>query len=114
MSLAEQILQFVYARLGKFFYLLILLILLILLRMGMVRALVLASVKSGKSVDNKKRVLSLAETRSHFILSTDFTDFTDFATRVLGYGLAALLGRRHLLDGLDSLDGLDGREVSIN
>ena len=44
------------------------------------------------------------------MLSTDFTDFTDFATRVLGYGLAALLGRRHLLDGLDSLDGLDGRE----
>ena len=27
-----------------------------------------------------------------------------------GYGLAALLGRRHLLDGLDSLDGSDGRE----
>ena len=27
-----------------------------------------------------------------------------------GYGLAALLGRRYLLDGLDSLDGLDGRE----
>ena len=54
--------------------------------------------------------MSLAETRSHFILSTDFTDFTDFATRVLGYGLAALLGLRHLLDGLDSLDGLDGRE----
>ena len=54
--------------------------------------------------------MSLAETRSHFILSTDFTDFTDFATRVLGYGLAALLGRRHLLDGLDSLDGSDGRE----
>ena len=54
--------------------------------------------------------MSLAETRSHFILSTDFTDFTDFATRVLGYGLAALLGRRHLLDVFDSLDGLDGRE----
>ena len=51
--------------------------------------------------------MSLAETRSHFIL---FTDFTDFATRLLGYGLAALSGLRHLLDGLDSLDGSDGRE----
>ena len=47
----------------------------------MVRALVSDSVKSGKSVDNKKRVLSLAETRSHFVLSTDFTDFTDFLLR---------------------------------
>ena len=49
--------------------------------MGEVRALVSGSVKSGKSVDNKKRVLSLAETRSHFVLSTDFTDFTDFLLR---------------------------------
>ena len=52
-----------------------------LLRIGGVRALVSGSVKSGKSVDNKKRVLSLAETRSHFVLSTDFTDFTDFLLR---------------------------------
>ena len=75
-----------------------------------VRALVSASVKSGKSVDNKKRVLSLAEQILQFVLSTDFTDFTDFAVRVLGYGLAALLGHRYLLDGLDSLNGPDGRE----
>ena len=75
--------------------------------MGEVRALVSASVKSGKSVDNKKRVLSLAEPRSHFVLSTDFTDF---ATRVSGYGFAALLGLRHLSDGSDSLDGSGGRE----
>ena len=34
------------------------------LRIGMVRARVSVSVKSGKSVDNKKRVLSLAGTRS--------------------------------------------------
>ena len=52
--------------------------------MGEVRALVSGSVKSGKSVDNKKRVLSLAETRSHFVLSTDFTDFTDFGYARLG------------------------------
>ena len=50
----------------------------------MVRAVVLVSVKSGKSVDNKKRVLSLAEPRSHFVLSTDFTDFTDFLLRIGG------------------------------
>ena len=48
------------------------------LRIGMVRARVSASVKSGKSVDNKKRVLSLAEQILQFVLSTDFTDFTDF------------------------------------
>ena len=78
--------------------------------MGAVRALVLTSVKSGKSVDNKKRVLLLAEQIFQFVLSTDFTDFADFAVRILGYGLAALSGLRHLLDGLDSLDGSDGRE----
>ena len=44
----------------------------------MVRARVSASVKSGKSEDNKKRVLSLAEQILQFVLSTDFTDFTDF------------------------------------
>ena len=52
--------------------------------MGEVRALVLASVKSGKSVDNKKRVLSLAEHILQFVLTTDFTDFTDFLLRVGG------------------------------
>ena len=52
--------------------------------MGGVRALVLVSVKSGKSVDNKKRVLSLAEQILQFVLSTDFTDFTDFATHRWG------------------------------
>ena len=45
------------------------------LRIGMVRARVSVSVKSGKSVDNKKRVLSLAEQILQFVLSTDFTDF---------------------------------------
>ena len=44
----------------------------------MVRARVSVSVKSGKSVDNKKRVSSLAEQILQFVLSTDFTDFTDF------------------------------------
>ena len=52
-----------------------------LLRIGGVRALVLVSVKSGKSVDNKERVLSLAEQILQFVLSTDFTDFTDFWLR---------------------------------
>ena len=52
--------------------------------MGVVRARVSASVKSGKSVDNKKRVLSLAEQILQFVLSTDFTDFTDFATHRWG------------------------------
>ena len=54
-----------------------------------------------------KGMFTLAEQILQFVLSTDFSDF---ATRVLGYGLAALLGIRHLLDGLDSLDGSDGRE----
>ena len=48
----------------------------------MVRARVSASVKSGKSEDNKKRVLSLAEQILQFVLSTDFTDFTDFWLRI--------------------------------
>ena len=50
----------------------------------MVRARVSASVKSGKSVDNKKRVLSLAEQILQFVLSTDFTDFTDFCYASVG------------------------------
>ena len=50
----------------------------------MVRERVSVSVKSGKSVDNKKRVLSLAEQILQFVLSTDFTDFTDFWLRIGG------------------------------
>ena len=48
----------------------------------MVRAVVSVSVKSGKSVDNKKR----GALRASIIcfLSTDFTDFTDFLLRIGG------------------------------
>ena len=51
----------------------------------MVRARVSVSVKSGKSVDNKKRVLSLAEQILQFVLSTDFTDFPDFGYASVWY-----------------------------
>ena len=77
-----------------------------LLRIGGVRALVLASGKSGKSVDNKKRVLLLAEQILQFVLSTDFTDFC-----YAGLGLWACCHfRASIFVGRVGLVGRVGRE----
>ena len=61
--------------------------LLILLIFATHRCGVSASGKSGKSEDNKKRVLSLAEQILQFVLSTDNHDFTDvcYAARHQGH-----------------------------